>query len=476
MSQHAENNPSYKVVPIMAALLLSGFVGMFNETALNIALSDLIDLFRISNAAGQWLTTGYLLTLGILLPVTGLLLQRFTMRQLFTASLALSIAGTLIAIFSPGFSLLLIARVIQAAGVAVMLPLMYSTVLMIIPPAKRGGAYGLIGLVLVVAPAIGPTISGLLLERLGWNWIFIITLPVLLVALLIGLRHLKNFSTLTKPKLDLLSLFFSTLGFGGIVFGFSSAGEYENGLNSPIVLISIVVGVCSLFFFVKRQLSLGQPMMDLRAFTYKMFTVGSIMIFLNLMVMLSATIMLPMFLIRGLGLNAFEAGLVMLPGGIVNAVMLPIMGKIFDKYGPKWVVPIGMAMIVAVLWLLSGITVNTSLLQIVILHSFLMIGIAMVWMPSQANGLNQLPPQLYSHGSAIMNTIQQLAGAIGTAVAVSIMTLGINEYLKGSANEPNIESLAAATGIANVFTIAIFIAAIGFVCSFFIKRVHVSNS
>ncbi|OWR30562.1 hypothetical protein CDO73_11690 [Saccharibacillus sp. O23] len=475
MSDHTENKQTYQMIPIMAALLLSGFVGMFNETALNIALADLIDLFQISNAAGQWLTTGYLLTLGILLPITGLLLQRFTMRQLFTVSLAFSITGTLIAIFSPGFGMLLVARVVQAAGVAVMLPLMYSTVLMIIPPAKRGGAYGLIGLVLVVAPAVGPTISGLLLERLGWHWIFIITLPVLLVSLLIGLRYLQNFSTVTKPKLDLLSLCFSTLGFGGIVFAFSSAGEHEGGLIAPTVLVPLIVGVFALFVFIRRQLRLQQPLMDLRAFTYKMFAIGAIMIFLNLIIMLSATIMLPMFLIRSLGLNAFEAGLVMLPGGIVNAVMLPIMGKVFDKYGPKWVVPIGMSMIVAVLWLLSGLTVDSTLLQVVILHTFLMIGIAMVWMPSQANGLNQLPPQLYSHGSAIMNTIQQLAGAIGTAVAVSIMTLGMSDYINRFAGQSNIEASAAATGISAVFTVAIFIAAAGLICSFFIKRVHVSN-
>lgn len=470
-----DQKQAYKVIPIMVALLLSGFVGMFNETSLNIALSDLIQLFQISNATGQWLTTGYLLTLAILVPISGYLLQRFSTRQLFISSLALSIIGTLVAISASGFSILMIARVIQAAGVAIMLPLMYSTVLIIIRPEKRGGAYGLIGLVLVVAPAIGPTISGLLLEKIGWNWIFVLTLPVLVLSLVIGLRYLHNFSMVTKPRLDILSLFFSTLGFGGIVFAFGNAGEGEGGLATPAVIIPICVGIASLAVFIIRQLNMKQPMMDIRAFKHKMFAVGAVMIFLNLMMMLAATIMLPMLLIRGLGLNAFEAGLVMLPGGIVNAIMLPIMGRIFDKYGPKPVVPIGMLIIVVVLWLLSGVTVNTTLLQIIILHSFLMIGIAMVWMPSQANGLNELPPQFYSHGSAIMNTIQQLAGAIGTAVAVSIMTLGMNDFIKQMGGRADIEAASVVAGIQNVFLFTMCIALTGLILSFFIKRVNVSN-
>jgi MFS transporter, DHA2 family, lincomycin resistance protein len=191
----------YKVIPIMISLLLSGFIGMFDETALNVALSDLINLLHISAATAQWLTTDYLLTLGILVPISGLLLQWFSTRQLFMASIIFSILGTLVAALAPGFEILMTARVIQAAGVALMLPLMFNTVLIIIPAEKRGGAYGLIGLVLVVAPAVGPTISGLLIDKLSWNWIFWLSLPFLVIALLFGMRSMQNVSTITKPYL-----------------------------------------------------------------------------------------------------------------------------------------------------------------------------------------------------------------------------------------------------------------------------------
>ncbi|WP_341347604.1 MDR family MFS transporter [Paenibacillus sp. FSL H3-0469] len=465
----------YKVIPIMTALLISGFIGMFNETALNVVLSDLIDQFHITAATAQWLTTGYLLTLGILVPVSGVLLQWFSTRQLFTASLLLALFGTAVASVSPGFELLMIARVIQAAGVALILPLMFHTVLVIVPPERRGTTYGLIGLVLVVAPAVGPTLSGLLIEQLSWNWIFGLTLPVLAFSLLFGIRYMQNITTITKPKIDVYSLILSTLGFGGIVFAFSSAGE--GGLGAPKVVIPMIVGLLAIVIFAVRQLRMKQPMMDLRAFKQPMFTFGIVMLMIAVIVMMSAMIMLPLYLIRGLGLNTFSAGLVLLTGGIVNAITQPVMGRIFDKFGPRWVVPVGMALICVVLWFLSGITTTTSLTQIIVLHTFLMIGISMVWMPSQANGLNQLPPSLYPHGSAIMNTLQQVAGAIGTAVAVSIMSVGMSNILKQTADlaDPAHTALALTAGVQHVFDFAIVIAIIGFVISLFLRRVHITE-
>jgi MFS transporter, DHA2 family, lincomycin resistance protein len=467
----------YNVIPIMISLLLSGFIGMFNETALNVVLSDLINQFHITAATAQWLTTGYLLTLGILVPVSGLFLQWFSTRQLFTASLLLALLGTAVATVSPGFELLMIARVIQAAGVALILPLMFHTVLVIVPPERRGTTYGLIGLVLVVAPAIGPTLSGLLIEQLSWNWIFGLTLPILAFSLLFGMRYMQNITMITKPKIDIYSLILSTLGFGGIVYAFSSAGEGEGGLGAPKVVIPMIVGILAILIFAVRQLRMKQPMMDLRAFKQPMFTVGTAMLMIAVMVMMAAMIMLPLYLIRGLGLNAFSAGLVLLTGGVVNAITQPIMGRIFDKFGPRWVVPAGMALISVVLWFLSGITTTTTITQIIVLHTFLMIGISMVWMPSQANGLNQLPPSLYPHGSAIMNTVQQVAGAIGIAVAVSIMSMGMSSFLKQTADQadPANAALALTEGIQHVFDMAIVVAIVGFVFSLFMKRVHIAG-
>ncbi|MDQ0058590.1 DHA2 family lincomycin resistance protein-like MFS transporter [Paenibacillus harenae] len=468
----------YKVLPIMISLLLSGFIGMFSETALNVALSDLIQVFQITPATVQWLTTGYLLTLGILVPISGLLLQWFTTRQLFIAAVSFSVLGTFIAAMAPSFEMLMTARVVQAIGTALLLPLMFNTILIIFPAEKRGAAMGVIGLVIMVAPAVGPTIAGLLIDKLSWHWIFWLSLPFLVIALIFGIFFMQNVSEITKPRIDLISILFSTLGFGGVVFGFSSAGEGEHGWGSTKVIVSMLIGIVALLIFAVRQLRMQQPMMNLRAFKKPMFVVGTLMVFICMMVILSSMLVLPMFLISGLGLSALTAGLVMLPGGLINGIMSPIMGGLFDKFGPKWLVIPGLVIVAAVLWFFSGITTASTLALVIVLHSFLMVGISMVWMPAQTNGLNQLPRELYPDGTAIMNTLQQVAGAIGTALAVSIMTAGSKTFMEDAENplDPANAPLALTAGIQNAFIFAMVVAIIGLVVAFFIKRVKVDKA
>ncbi|WP_317949713.1 MFS transporter, partial [Rossellomorea marisflavi] len=255
---HSQSNTStqsegtFKVFPILTSFLIAGFIGLFSETALNMALSNLIQDFGIHETTAQWLTTGYLLTLGILVPVSGLILQWFTTRQLFVVSLVFSIIGTFIAAIAPSFGFLMVARVVQAMGTALMLPLMFNTILLIVPPHKRGKIMGLMGLVIMFAPAVGPTLSGLILESLTWHWIFWISLPFLLIALVFGIFFMQNVSTPTRPKIDIVSIILSTIGFGGVVYGFSSAGE-GGGWSEPVVIISIAAGVIGLIIFCLRQ-------------------------------------------------------------------------------------------------------------------------------------------------------------------------------------------------------------------------------
>ncbi|WP_211746295.1 DHA2 family efflux MFS transporter permease subunit [Paenibacillus sp. Marseille-Q4541] len=478
--KNQQETKQYKVLPILFAMLLSGFIGLFGETALNVALTPLMGLLEVGPTTIQWLTTGYLLVLGILVPVSGLLLQWFTTRQLFTTSLIFSIAGTLVAALAPSFEILLVARVLQAVGTALLLPLMFNTILVIFPIEKRGSAMGLIGLVIMFAPASGPSISGLILANLSWHWIFWISLPFFIISLVCGLLFLPNISKLTKPKIDVLSIVLSTLGFGGIVYGFSSAGghgETGGGWSSPVVVITLVVGAVSLLLFSIRQLRMKQPMMDLRAFKYPMFTLGLILIFICMMMMLSSMLILPMYLQQGLAVTALTAGLVLLPGSLLNGFLSPVMGRLFDKFGPRWLVIIGLSIVAVVLFMYTGIKPTTSLSMIITLHVFMMIGISMIMMPAQTNGLNQLPPEYYPHGTAIMNTLQQVSGAIGTAVAVSILSAGQTSFLSGVTNPESPENQLAGftSGVQNAFIFAFVLALIGLVISFFVKRVRVDG-
>lgn len=466
----------FKTIPILVSLLLAGFIGMFSETALNVALSDLMNVLQITPATAQWLTTAYLLTLGILVPISGMMLQWFTTRQLFIAALCFSILGTFLAAVSPNFEFLLTARVVQAMGTALLLPLMFNTILIIIAPEKRGAAMGMIGLVIMVAPAIGPTIAGLLIESLSWHWIFWLSLPFLVIALVSGILFMQNVTEVTKPKIDVLSILLSSLGFGGIVFGFSSAGE-EAGWGSTKVIVAIVVGVVALLLFGLRQMKMKQPMINLRAFKYPMFSIGVAMVFICMMIILSSMLILPMYLQQGQGYTAFKAGLLLLPGGIINGLMSPLMGRLFDKYGPKWLVIPGLIVAAAALWFFSGISLASTVIFVIVLHSTLMIGVSMVFMPAQTNGINQLPLELYPDGTAIMNTLQQVAGAIGTALAVSIMTAGSKSYMKTVENpaDPANGLLAFTNGVQNAFIFGMSMAIVGLILAFFIKRVVVNH-
>ncbi|MHA6531960.1 DHA2 family efflux MFS transporter permease subunit [Paenibacillus sp. BAC0078] len=466
----------FKTIPILVSLLLAGFIGMFSETALNVALSDLMKVLNITPTTAQWLTTAYLLTLGILVPISGLLLQWFTTRQLFVAAVSFSILGTFLAAASPNFEFLLTARVVQAMGTALLLPLMFNTILVIIPAEKRGAAMGLIGLVIMVAPAIGPTIAGLLIESLSWHWIFWLSLPFLVIALISGILFMQNVTEVTKPKIDLLSIVLSSIGFGGVVFGFSSAGEAE-GWGSPKVIIAIAIGVIALVLFVIRQNTMKQPMINLRAFKYPMFVVGVLMVFICMMVILSSMLILPMYLQQGQGYSAFKAGLLLLPGGFINGLMSPVMGRLFDKYGPKWLVIPGLVIVAVALWFFSNINATSTVVFVIVLHSALMIGVSMIFMPAQTNGINQLPMELYPDGTAIMNTLQQVAGAIGTALAVSIMTAGSKSYMESVSNPADPANLLPAftQGVQNAFIFGMAMAVIGLLVAFFLKRVIVQH-
>ncbi|MFJ6208625.1 DHA2 family efflux MFS transporter permease subunit [Lysinibacillus sp. NPDC092081] len=473
--RESNENEQFKAFPILISFLIGGFIGLFSETALNIALSNLIQIFNITSAKAQWLTTGYLLTLGTLAPISGFLIQWFTTRKLFIVSLSFSIIGTLIAALAPNFEVLLLARVIQAIGSGILLPLMINTILIIFPLNKRGAAMGIVGLVIMFAPAISPTIAGLLIEKLNWHWIFWLSLPFLLIALAGGILFVQNVTTITKPKIDIVSILLSTLGFGGIVFGFSSAGS--DGWSNMIVIISLVTGIVALLLFGVRQLSLEQPMINLKTFKYPMFVIGILMVFICMMIILSSMLLLPLYLQIGLGLSAFATGLILLPGGILNGIISPISGRLFDKYGPKYLVISGFIIIIVVLLFFSKITTTSSEGIIILLHTFLMIGIAMVLMPAQTNGLNQLPRQFYPDGTAIVNTLQQVAGAIGTAIAVTIMSNGQQNYLK-RAKDPSDSSVlsdALTAGVQNAFIFAAVIAIIGLIIAFFIKFVKTEH-
>lgn len=458
-----------KRTPIVIALIIGAFVTLLNETLLGNALKILMDELQVNEPTIQWLTTAYMLVVGVLVPITAILQQWWTSRQMFLISMITFLIGTIIAASAPGFEMLLIGRIVQAVGTGLMLPLMMNTILVIFPPEKRGGAMGIMGLVIMFAPAIGPTLSGMIIDTLSWRWLFIIVIPLTVISIIFGIIYMKNVTVITKPKIDILSILLSTLGFGGIVYGFSSSGQH--GWSDQMVYWTISVGAIALLLFTIRQLKVKNPILELRAFKFPMFTITVILIFIVMMSMFSTMILLPLFLQTVLLVTAFKSGLIMLPASILNGFMAPITGKLFDKFGPRVIIVPGIALVCVSIWLFSGIDTNTTTAQIITYHIILMIGVSLAMMPTQTHGLNQLTPELYPHGSAIFSTLQQVAGAIGTALFISRMSNEATSYMSASTNPTDpLEALLGLTaGYQAAFKMGLVLAIIALVLSFFVK-------
>lgn len=457
-------NKEIKTGPIMTALLVAGFVGLFSETALNIALGELGHIFSVNPSTIQWLATGYFLTLGILVPISGILMQKFTTRQMFITSVTLSIIGTLLAALAPVFSVLLTARVIQAAGLAIVLPLTQNVIFTIFPPNKRGGAMGVMGLVILAGPAFGPTLAGLILDTMSWHWIFWFTIPFLLFSLIFGYIFILNVNEIRKVSIDSLSVILSTIGFGSIVYGVSVGGEV--GWFSLTVVSTVLVGAIALVLFAVRQTKMDTPILNLKAFKYPQFTLGLVMNMIVFLNMLSTLVILPMYMQMALVITALATGLVLLPGSILNCILAPIIGRLYDNYGPRAIVTPGTILVVFSYFLYAQYGNETALWLMVITHMIMMLGIGMTISSVQTNTLNALPKQYYPDGIAITQTSQQISGAVGIAVMVAIFSSRQASTLA----DGSVSTVAAASGSSFVFSISLGLAIINVVLSLLMKR------
>ncbi len=321
---------------IIALLVGSAFVMILNETIMSVALPALIVDLQVSAGTVQWLTSGFLLTMAVVIPITGYLLQRFPPRAIYLASMILFSAGTLLAALAPGFAVLLAARVVQACGTAVMIPLLMTTIMTLVPAERRGQTMGTISIVIAVAPAVGPTLSGVILSTLGWRWMFWIVLPIALIALAAGAVWLRVPDTRTRTvPLDVLSVPLSAFAFAGLVYGLSLVGEAARGGHGGIPpWLPLVIGAVAMVAFVARQLRLqrrGAALLDLRPFTNRRFTVSLILVALGFMSLFGAIIMMPLYIQDVLGRSAFVAGLVVLPGGLAMGFLGPFIGRAYDR-------------------------------------------------------------------------------------------------------------------------------------------------
>jgi len=470
LTSDAQASASTRPFLILLGPLLGGFIGMFSEVALNIALPDLMHVFGITAATAQWLTTAYLLVVAVLLPMSSLLMRWFTTRQLvFTVLIAFTI-GAVISGMASGFGMLLVGRLFQGIGTGMLIPVILSTAAAAYPPARRGHAMGMVGLVLMFAPAVSPTIAGLVMQTIGWQWIFWVQLPIIAVAAVIALVFLRNMQPISRPHVDVLSVAACTVGLGLFVFGVSSAGTL--GPTSPILWVCIVGGLAILAGFVHRQLHLDEPVLNVRIFAHRNFTLATFMILANQALMMCAIFLIPMYLERGRSVEVFITGLIMLPAGVVNGVISVWAGHASDVHRPWVLARIGFALsvVASVLFLTMG---NDSALWLLIaFNCLLMIGVPLTMTPAQTHGLNALPGALGADGATAIASLQQVGGAIGTAFAAALLSAGTMAAEGMGINQ------AAATvfGVREGFVFSIVLGVVGLVLGLLMRGQHGAHS
>ncbi|MGG0168288.1 DHA2 family efflux MFS transporter permease subunit [Bacillus tropicus] len=459
---------------LLIVLIVGCFLSTLNQTLLNVALSNLMEVFKVTPATVQWLSTGFMLVNGILVPITAFLMKRFTTRQLFISSMFFLLIGSLLCACAMNFGMLLTGRMIQAIGAGIIMPLMMTVILYLYPSEKRGSIMGTIGFAMIFAPAIAPTLSGFIIDYVSWRWLFIGLAPFVLISIVLAFKYLINVSETAKVKLDILSVLLSTIGFGCILYGFSSAGS--KGWSNSVVISTIIIGLIVTMLFCLRQTKSNDPLLNLSVFKNKIFTLTSFINVLITMIMYADLILLPIYLQNGRGYTAFEAGLLLLPGAVINAFLSPITGRMFDKYGAKPLFITGLLFIILSMWGVISLGESTTYIYLMLRTCILRIGLSFISMPLNTAGLNALPRELGSHGSALNNTVRQLAGAIGTAVVITVYTNQATTYASehfvkdGNINSIQLAKLASIFGSSHAYILMLVFSFVALIFAFFMPK------
>lgn len=482
---------------ILAAMLFGMFIAILNQTLLNVALPKINTEFNISASTGQWLMTGFMLVNGILIPISAFLFNKYSYRKLFIIALLLFTIGSLVCALSNNFPMMMGGRVLQAIGAGVLMPLGSNVIVTIFPPEKRGVAMGTMGIAMILAPAIGPTLSGYIVQNYHWNVMFYGMFFLGIAAMIFGYFWFRLYQRTTNPRADYQGIVYSTIGFGALLYGFSEAGN--KGWGSAEIVTMFIIGAIFITAFVIRELTMRAPMLNLEVLKSSTFTLTTIINMVVMMSLFGGMILLPIYLQNLRGFSALDSGLLLLPGSLVMGILGPITGKLLDTIGLKPLALFGIAVMAYGTWELTKLNMDTSYLHIMSIYVIRSFGMAFVMMPLMTAAINALPPRLISHGNAFLNTMRQLAGSIGTAILVTVMTTQTTNHVGAFTDELDkinpviqdhvrqmaaqyggqsealqailkyVNQLAYIEGINDAFWIATGLAVLAFILSLFLK-------
>ncbi len=466
--KHASHQKRNVIVVIM---LISAFAAMLNQTILNTALPAIIKDLAVHDTTAQWLITGFMLVNGIMIPLTAYLMDKYSTKTLYIFSMAVFLIGSVIAALSPVFAILMAARVIQAIGAGILLPLMQFTVFTLFPVEKRGFAMGLTGIVAQTAPAVGPTLTGLLIDHFTWRIPFFVVAAISVVVFIFGIFFVERQNQPKAAHLDKISVVYSTFGFGLILYAFSTVGKL--GVTSPVVISALLIGIIIIVVFSLRQLKLKHPLLDMQVFKSRTFSLSAFASMALFIGIVGPALLIPMYVQTGLGLSALLSGLVILPGAVFNAMISVYTGKIYDRFGARILIIPGFLLLIVMTILHAMLTVDTPFWYVVVIYAIRMFSVGLLIMPLNTAGLNALQDHEISHGTAIINALRIIAGAMGTAISITIMSAvakHFTDYGHHHVSSQMLARMATVKGIDAAFVFTTIIMIIGFVLSLFIKE------
>lgn len=426
----AQNN---KITPkVYAAILATGlmsFCGVIVETSMNIAFPTLMRDFGVSTSTVQWITSIYLLTVSIIVPISAALKSSYPMKKLFLTANLLFLAGLFLDASAPAFSVLLLGRVVQGIGTGIALPLMFNIILEQVPKSRVGTMMGVGNMITGIAPALGPTFGGIVLENLGWRWVFWFLIPLIIISLFLGLWGIEQKSKIQRVPIDKFSFLMIAIFFIGMIYGFSNLGSGD----LIKILISIITALIGLGFLIHRSNHLSEPILNLSLFKNARFTGHVLGFFLIQIISLGNAFLLPNFIQLVNGNTALVAGLVVLPAGLTGAIMGPIGGKLLDEYGARKPILVGSVMMIIELSIFTIFTKNMNNIFIMLVYMIYMAGMGMSLGDVMTDTLAGIDSNQSAQGNAILNTVQQFAGAVGTSITSAIVAASQNRFGSKSA-------------------------------------------
>lgn len=450
---------------VMLVIMIFGtFVTVLNQTVITPAQPSIMAEMGIDASTVQWLTTGFTLVNAIMIPVTAYLTDKHSTKMLYLVSMGIFAVGSLMAGIAPDFAVLLIGRLLQAAGAGILMPMVMTVLMLTFPVERRGSAMGIFGIVIAFAPAIGPSVSGLVIDSFGWRVLFYAIAILIAAVVLIGVFVLKKTEPLNPAaQLDKISVIMSTVGFGALLYGFSTIGSV--GINVADAAITLV-GIVVLVLFFRRQLKMEQPMLNVRVLSNRRFLIGTVIGMIVQASLLAAGVLMPIYLQSYMGYSATVSGLVIMPGAILMGVLNPFAGRLFDKYGPRVLSIIGLAILTISTVGFATLTSTTDVVWLTILYTIRMASLSLVNMPITTWAMNALDNKLLNHGTSVNNTLRQVSGSLGTALLVSIDT-----FVTGTASGTMDPVQAGILGVNAAFVAAVVLSAVALVLTIvFVKN------